>query len=110
MPDYGYYNWAFDRAFQLSLFPFILPKLRVTAKSSECPFDLFFRICLPGRSISLTTFDFSFDQSSDEKFPLSEDKFPLLQIFRNRSFFKFCVILNQHYNELFQVSFQVDKR
>jgi hypothetical protein len=43
-PDYGYYDWLFVPAFQSLLPALNFQKLPVTAKSSGCPFDCFFRL------------------------------------------------------------------
>jgi hypothetical protein len=99
VPDYGYYSWLFDPAFQ-PLFPaFNLPIWLVTAKLSDCPFDCFFRIDLRGRSLSSAIIIRPCDQSDDERFHLSEDKIPLWLILRNRGSFKFINLLNQPFNE-----------
>ncbi|HAQ18943.1 MAG TPA: hypothetical protein DCR40_06875 [Prolixibacteraceae bacterium] len=70
MPDYGYYNWLFVSAFQPLLPALNLPILPVTVKSSDCPFDSFFRLNLHGRSLRLATFIRSCDQPVDEKIPI----------------------------------------
>ena len=67
MPDYGYYNWLLDPAFQPNFSTQYLPSMLVTVYSSGCPPDWFFRISLHGRSLSKSTFKRPFDQLSGEK-------------------------------------------
>ncbi|MFA5329868.1 MAG: hypothetical protein WC384_18875 [Prolixibacteraceae bacterium] len=55
VPDYGYYDWLFDRTLQPSLPPFDFLLLPVTAVTSGCPFDFFFRSNLRERSFSIVT-------------------------------------------------------
>jgi hypothetical protein len=50
VPDYGYYGWLFRSAFQPPLEAQYLPLTPVTALTSGCPHECFFRFILPGRS------------------------------------------------------------
>jgi hypothetical protein len=52
--DYGYCDWLFDLAFQPFLSALNFSILLVTAKSSSCPPDRFFRIDLHGRSYQVS--------------------------------------------------------
>lgn len=54
VPDYGYYDWLFDPAFRRFRSALNFSILPVTAKSSGCPPDRFFRFDLHGRSYQVS--------------------------------------------------------
>jgi hypothetical protein len=75
VPDYGYCDWLFDLALQLFRSALNFSILLVTAKSSSCPPDRFFRIDLHGRSYQVSHLKPIFRSAFNEKFPTIRRQF-----------------------------------
>jgi hypothetical protein len=68
VPDYGYFDWLSDCAFLHFRSAFNLPTRPVTAESSGCSLDHFFRFDLHERSTRLATGNSPFDKLFDERY------------------------------------------